>query len=150
MKIKKLLLGLSLLLTITLVSVSCEKEKIVGIDDLPATGATFLKEHFNNVVVLSVTKEKEGLAGTEYKVLLDNRTEVTFDKNGNWKEVDAADNIAIPITFILPAIVNYVNTNYPNADFNSIERENGNFDVELSNGLDLVFNNQGNFVRIDP
>lgn len=146
----KLLLGILLFFTITFVSVSCEKEKIVGLDDLPATGATFLKEHFNNVAILSVTKEKEGLSGTEYKALLDNRTEVTFDKNGNWKEVDAADNIAIRTTFILPAIVNYVNTNYPNADFNSIERENGNFDVELTNGLDLVFNKQGDFVRIDP
>lgn len=146
----KLLLGILLFFTITFVSVSCEKEKIVGLDDLPATGTTFLKEHFNNVAILSVTKEKEGLSGTEYKVLLDNRTEVTFDKNGNWKEVDAADNIAIRTTFILPAIVNYVNTNYPNADFNSIERENGNFDVELTNGLDLVFNKQGDFVRIDP
>jgi len=147
---RKLHLGVWLLFTIAFASVSCEKEKIVGTDDLPATGSTFLKEHFNNVTVLSVTKEKEGFSGTEYKVLLDNRTEVKFDKNGNWKEVDGANNIAIPTTFILPVIVDYVTEKYPNADFNSIEKDNGNFDVELTNELELVFNSQGDFLRIDP
>lgn len=147
---RKLHLGVWLLFTIAFASVSCEKEKIVGTDDLPAIGSTFLKEHFNNVTVLSVTKEKEGFSGTEYKVLLDNRTEVKFDKNGNWKEVDGANNIAIPTTFILPVIVDYVTEKYPNADFNSIEKDNGNFDVELTNELELVFNSQGDFLRIDP
>ena len=128
---------------------SCEKEEMIGIDGLPATGNTFLEQHFTGVKVNNVKKEKEGLSGTEYTVYLENGTRVKFDKSGNWEEVEAPDNIAIPTSFIPDNIVAYVAEHYPNIGINSIDKERNKYDVELVNGLDLEFNLAGEFVRID-
>jgi hypothetical protein len=74
---------------------------------------------------------------------------VKFDKNGTWEEVDAPDNLAIPISFIPNKIVDYVTEYYPSADINGIDKEKSKYDVELTNGLDLEFNSAGKFVRMD-
>lgn len=145
------MLKLALLLGVAFGLTSCEKEEVIDVNGLPVLAAEFLNENFNAVKVLSVTREKEALSGTEYQVLLNNGVEVNFDKDGNWVEVDARDNVAtIPTEFILSAIVDYVKANYADAGINGIEKEKHGFDVELTNGLDLVFDKEGKFLRIDP
>lgn len=148
---KKLVFKLALLFAVAFVAVSCEKEELIDADNLPSVANTFLNDHFKDVKVLSVTREKEALSGTEYQVLLNNGVEVKFDKNGNWTEVDARENTAaIPTSFVLKPIVDYVRDNYDDAGINGIDKEKYGFDVELTNGLDLVFDTDGKFVRIDP
>lgn len=148
---KKLLFNLALLFSVMFVTASCEKEELIDASNLPTVANTFLNDHFKDVKILSVTREKEALSGTEYQVLLNNGVEVKFDKNGNWTEVDARDNsTAISTSFILVPIVDYVKDNYDDAGINSIDKEKYGFDVELTNGLDLVFDTDGKFVRIDP
>ncbi|WP_164108606.1 MULTISPECIES: PepSY-like domain-containing protein [Sphingobacterium] len=147
---KKIILKLSLLLAVAFIAVSCEKEELIDVNNLPAVANTFLNDHFKDVKVLSVTREKETLSGTEYQVLLNNGVEVKFDKNGNWTEVEARENMtSIPTSFVLKPIVDYVKDNYDNAGINGIDKEKYGFDVELTNGLDLVFDTDGKFVRID-
>lgn len=145
-----ILLKIAALLVFAFFLVSCEKEEVISSDDLPAVANSFLKDHFKDVRVLSVVKEKEGLASTEYQVLLDNGVEINFDKNGNWDEVDSRNNGVIPTTFILESIVKYVNQEYPTASINGIDKENYGFDIDLTNGLELVFDKEGKFSRIDP
>lgn len=145
---KKIISSLCVL-TIALVFASCEKEEFVGIDSLPQNGVAFLEQHFSGVKTSSVKKEKEGLSGTEYTVYLENGITIKFDKNGNWEEVDAPDNIALPTSFIPGKIVGYVEEHYASAGINSIDKERNRYDVELTNGLDLEFNSNGDFVRID-
>lgn len=145
------MLKLATLLAVVFVFGSCEKEEIIDVNGLPSMASNFLNENFNEIKVLSVIREKETLSGTEYQVLLNNGVEVKFDKSGNWIEVDARENLAsIPTGFILAPIVSYVVDNYKDAGVNSIEKENYGFDVELTNGLDLVFDKDGKFIRIDP
>lgn len=150
MKIYKIFLGLALLVGAAGITVSCDKEEIVEANELPTISSAFLDEHFKSVKILSVTREKEGLSGTEYQVLLDNSVEVTFDKNGQWSEVDSKRNEALPTSFILAPIVSYVDSNYETASIVGIDIDNNTFEVELSNSLDLVFDTDGKFLRIDP
>lgn len=148
---KKVIFKLTLLLALAFVVVSCEKEELIDANNLPTVANTFLDEHFNGIKVLSVTREKEALSGTEYQVLLNNGVEVKFDKNGNWKEVEARDDReSIPTSFVLSPIVKYVEDNYDGTGINAIDKEKHGFEVELTNGLDLVFDTEGKFVRIDP
>ncbi len=148
---KKLILKLTLLMAVAFAVVSCDKEETIEVDNLPTAANTFLNDHFKEAKILSVTREKEPLSGTEYQVLLNNRIEVKFDKNGNWTEVEALDNtVAIPTSFVLAPIVGYVKENYPNDGINSIDKEKHGFDVELTNALDLEFDATGKFIRIDP
>ncbi|ERJ60987.1 MAG: PepSY-like domain-containing protein [Sphingobacterium sp.] len=148
---KKLILKLTLLMAVAFAVVSCDKEETIEVDNLPTAANTFLNDHFKEAKILSVTREKEPLSGTEYQVLLNNRIEVKFDKNGNWTEVEALDNtVAIPTSFVLAPIVGYVKENYPKDGINSIDKEKHGFDVELTNALDLEFDATGKFIRIDP
>jgi len=148
---KKLLLSLSLVLSIAFLTMSCDKETVVTEGDLPNSASQFINSNFNGVKILSVVEEKEGLSGKEFEVLLDNGIEIKFDKNGQWLDIDAVNDASIlPDNLIPAAILAYVKENYPNSGVNSIERENYGFDIELTNGLDLVFDKEGKFVRIDP
>ena len=147
----KQMMRAALLGAIVLGTVSCDKEELIGTENLPSAANTFLNEHFEGVKVLSVTREKEALSSAEYEVLLNNGVEIKFDKNGNWDEVEARENTAaLPTSFVLTPIVTYVQTNYEDAGINSIDKEKNGYDVELTNGLDLVFDTAGEFVRIDP
>lgn len=150
MKKLKNISGLMVALLLIATLSSCEKDELIKTEELPATGQTFLKNHFGDQNILSIKKEKEALEGIEYEARLENGVVVKFDEQGVWKEVDAPANMSLPTTFILPAIVNYVGTEYSTAGISDIDKERQGFDVELTNGLDLVFSTEGNFVRIDP
>ncbi|HMR20162.1 MAG TPA: PepSY-like domain-containing protein [Sphingobacterium sp.] len=145
---KNIVYSLGVLL-MTLVFVSCEKEEFIMVDGLPKSGSEFLEQHFSGAKVSNVKKEKEGLNGTEYTAYLESGITVKFDKNGNWEEVEAPNNDALPTSFIPAKIVEYVQEHYPSFGINSIDKEKNRYDVELTNGLDLEFNSAGDFVRID-
>lgn len=148
---KKLLLALTVLLSFATLTMSCDKESVITEDQLPQSANQFLNENFKGVKILSVVEEKEGLSGKEFDVLLDNGIEIKFDKNGQWLDIDAkADTATLPDNLIPAAIRDYVKQNYANVGINSIEKEKHGYDVELTNGLDLVFDKDGKFVRIDP
>lgn len=53
-------------------------------------------------------------------------------------------------TAALPqAILNYISTNYPNNTIREAEVEdNNNYEVELNNGTELIFDQQGNFLEL--
>ncbi len=146
---KNVILNALVLLTMAVATVSCDKEEVIQSEDLPVASNTFLSTHFANIKVSHVKKEKEGLAGREYTVYLTDGTEIVFDKNGNWTEVDGNNNTAIPYTFIPEPIVTYVNENYEGQQITSIEKDGKEFDVELTNGFDLVFDANGVFKRMD-
>lgn len=148
---KMIVLKISALCMLVMSFASCDNKTIVARTELPEIANTFINEHFNTAQVLSVVKEKHVLAGNEYEVLLSTGVQIKFDKNGNWDEVEAKGNIdGIPSTFIAPSIMTYITDNYPAVLIKSIDKERNNFEVELINGLDLVFDQEGKFLRIDP
>jgi len=148
---KKLVLKLTMLLAVAFSVMSCEKEELIQVENLPTVSTAFLNEHFKDIRVVSVKKETEGLSGVEYDVVLENGVDVKFDSKGEWKEVEARidTNPLSTTSFILAPIVNYVGTEYPSAAINGIEKEKNGFDVELTNGIDLKFNAEGEFQRLD-
>ena len=46
-------------------------------------------------------------------------------------------------------ISDYISTNYPNDTVTKVEIENQKIEVELSSGIELIFDINGNFVRLD-
>ncbi len=106
---------------------------------------SFLNTYFPSIKVTKVEVESNKV---EYD--LANGVDVDFDLNGNWINVDAPDGQAIPNGFIPSTIVSYVKANYPNNAFNSIEKKNGIYEIELIGfGRDLIFNLSGNFIQLD-
>lgn len=60
-----------------------------------------------------------------------------------------ADN-SINVATLPQEVLDYITTNYPDETIATSEIEdNGNYEVELSSGLELVFNSSGTFLGID-
>lgn len=116
-------------------------------NDLPAGIRAFLSTHFANVGVGHYEKEQEW-NGVEYEVHLDG-FEVDFGTNGQWTDIEAKGTTAIPASLIAPEIASYLQSNYSGQKVMGLERKSGRTEVKLDNGLELIFNQRGKFVRID-
>lgn len=155
---KKTFLTSFIALSILLSTASCDNnDDTTTISDktaieptaMPSTAKTFTETYFPKAVYKSTVKlNTPSLNGTVYDTSLANGFEIDFDINGNWTEIDGG-NQAVPTALIPEKINAYVAANYPNLFIVQIENEKTKYDIELSNGVDLVFTPQGDFIRID-
>ncbi|MCM1076880.1 MAG: PepSY-like domain-containing protein [Bacteroides sp.] len=126
-----------------------DKNEPIAISDLPAAAKTFINQFYPDVKVSRVTKESSyHNSSSEYEVVFANGQEVEFDTAGNWTDIDAPKGQVIP-TGIMPAIESYVSANYNGSGINEISRELRNYEVELTNGVELLFDLDGNFLGVD-
>ncbi|MCD7973090.1 MAG: PepSY-like domain-containing protein [Candidatus Azobacteroides sp.] len=115
---------------------------------LPVTAMNFIKTHFPNEKISYIKVDEEYLT-TSYDVVFTNGMELEFEKNGEWKEVNTK-RAAVPAAIIPSFIQQYVKTHYSNAYIYKIERKrSGDYEVELSNDLELRFNKDGKLIKID-
>lgn len=149
MKITKQLSQIALVAIFALISVNLNAQKTsITKNELPKTAQSFITKHFGKATVSSAVKEKE-IMKTEYEVYLNNGIEIEFDGDGNWKEVKSHDKTALPKSFIPVSIQKHVQKSFPNTHIVKIEKSRKKYEVEISNGLDLEFNLNGQFLRID-
>lgn len=115
---------------------------------LPEAAQVTLSKNFKAKV--SVVKIEKTLGHVnEYDVVLTDGTEITFDRHGNWDNVETANTSSVPKALVPDAITQYVASAQPGTRVVGIDKERSGYDVELSNGLDLKFNRAGQFVRYD-
>lgn len=148
---KKLSYFLMLMLGIFSLSfVSCDNDDDEPITEtqLPQVAKTFVQQYYSNTMVAGVSLDKED-GRMEYDVVFANGHKVTFDSTGEWIDVDAPTGQTIPDGIAPAKISDYVATNYSGYGINEISKEKYGYDVDLTSGVDLVFNADGDFVRID-
>ncbi|MFH7018184.1 PepSY-like domain-containing protein [Flavobacterium sp. FlaQc-47] len=151
---KKILLSGFIALALLVTTTSCDsddddRETVITATDLPQTASIFITTYFANTTYQVIKKQdKPDADGSIYDVYLTNGFEIDFDANGNWVDIDG-NHQAIPVELIPEKINTYVMTNYPNQSVTSIDNEKTFIEVELSNNIEVVFDLQGNFIRID-
>ena len=144
---KKLLLMLGLILGIS--AVATAKDKYAHDESvLPEAARTTISNNFKAKVSL-VKIEKDFGRISEYEVILTDGTEISFDRNGNWENVETNNSKSVPSSMVPKAISDYVSKNQPKTRIVGIEKERNGYDIELSNGVDMKFDAQGNFKRYD-
>lgn len=142
-------IALSLLFTTTSCDNDDDNDHVINAADLPQTANAFVTTYFPNATFQTIKKQNRADSdGSIYDVYLSNGFEIDFDANGNWVDIDG-NHQAIPVALIPEKINTYVTANYPNQFVTSIDNETTYTEVELSNNLELVFDKQGNFLRID-
>lgn len=158
MKIIKNLLATAFFASvIVIIAASCSSDDnnapntttVIEFSALPENAKAFLTTHFPTIESRMI--KQNAMAdddGSIYDVYLNNGFEVDFDSNGNWTDVDG-NTQAVPTAIVPEAITTYVTTNYAGQTINTIEIERTGYDIELSNGLDLVFDSLGQFIRVD-
>ncbi|MDR0365173.1 MAG: PepSY-like domain-containing protein [Bacteroidales bacterium] len=127
--------------------VSAQDTVTHDVRQLPQISQNFITEHFSDEKISYIKIDKE-LLTTDYEVTFVSGKEVEFDKNGTWREVDCK-KAAVPAAIIPEKILQYVNQNYANSSIVKIGKEYRHYEVELANDLDLEFDLEGNFLRID-
>lgn len=139
--------GLSLIAGLFFSLTANAQKTTITVAELPAKAQTFLKKHFANETPTYVVKDKETFS-TDYKVQFANRIEVEFDGNGDLEEVDGNHN-AIPTAIIPVKIASYVKANFKDAQVTKLDKGRWGYEIDLNNGLELEFDSNGNFLRID-
>lgn len=126
---------------------NASNDKPISVNALPAKAQTLLNNHFNGQKVMLATIES-GVVSRSYDVVLQNGTKLEFDKKGNLTEINCKQGI-VPALLIPQAIKNYLKDNYAGQSVKKIEMNKNEYEVELTNGLDLTFNKHFQLIDID-
>lgn len=122
--------------------------KPINVSELPAKAQTVLNRNFKHQNVALVRVET-GITNKTYDVILQNGTKLEFDKKGNVTEIDCKQGAAVPGKLIPQAISKYLQNNYPRQTVRKIEFNKNEYEVELTNGLDITFNKRFQVTDID-
>ena len=124
-----------------------DAHRIITFEEHPIKAQEFVTTYFSSQTIRFVRMEIE-VTKTEYTVRFENGMEIEFNSNGDWEEVESHSE-CLPSGFLSEMILNFLNKNHPNYCLNEIARDRHKIEVELANGLEIVFNKSGEFLRYD-
>lgn len=142
--IKKTLMTLVCLVAFQTAAMA-DNDKPVNVNQLPATAQQVIKGSFAGKKV-ALAKVESGLIDKSYDVIFTTGEKIEFDRSGNWTEIDCKRS-EVPAKLVPTQIKNYVNTNYSGNKILKIEKDRNEYEINLSNGVEVKFNK--NFMVID-
>ena len=120
--------------------------------DLPESIRTFVATHFSGANIEEAERENNG----NYELELSNDVELIFDANGEFlgrvddEDDEERDDDDIAISELPQSIIDYIATTYPDHSIIEAEREDDeSFEVTLNNGMELLFDAEGNFLSVE-
>lgn len=141
----KIIIGAIVVLLLSLSPLYAEYEKPIGENDLPVNALTFLQEHFPNDKVAFAKVDNDYFCRS-YEVILSSGAKVGFRRNGEWASVETKYNHTIPPGIVPQQINEYLQTHFPNTVITEISRDRKEYEVELSNSLELTFDSKSFFL----
>lgn len=147
MKIKRFLAGAAVLLAGFTVANAAEHYSRTA-SALPAVAQRVISQHFTSGVSLVKTETIMGIVD-DYDVILNDGTELSFDRKGVLTDVETSATSSVPAGLMPAGITRYVKANHAGQRIVGLERQRNGWDVELANGVDIKFNAQGKFQRYD-
>ena len=144
---KKLLILAAAVFALGTSTVSADNDRPISVSELPEKAQQFIRQHFPNQKV-SIAKMERELFDTTDAVIFTSSSKVEFLKNGDWKEVDCKYS-TVPAAIIPQQIAQYVSQYYPDTSVVQIDRDKRDYEVKLTNGLELTFDLKFNLIDID-
>ena len=142
-------LFLFLIVTIlAIMPIMADNDKMITREELPEKAQMFLTKHFDGVEVLYAKADRDMGVITSYDVVLSGNVKVEFNRSGEWTNVDC-EHSQVPNSVLPQGVLDYVSTKFAKAYVVEIERGLMGYDVKLSNDLDLDFDKNGKFLRVD-
>ena len=132
-----------------MIPIACAKDKVTRDEGiLPTEAREFIKQYFpqSSVLYLKVDKNMFRLEG--YDVRLSDGTELEFDRKGQWTDVECKGSV-VPASIIPDVIQIYLKENYNSYRVKGIKHKRWGYELKLNSGLEVEFDNQGNFLRLD-
>lgn len=143
---KRMMFILACVFTLVITSKADNYQPITR-SQLPQKAQTFLDAHFADSKI-SLTRKEIDVTELNYDVIFTDGCKVEFDRKGNWTEVDCI-NHPLPAGIVPEAIERVVKAHYPDAKVVKIERDRREYDVKLSNRVELTFNKKLQLIDID-
>lgn len=115
---------------------------------LPEVAKTTIKNNFKSKVSL-VKIDKTLGSIDDYEVIMTDGTEIEFDRSGNWKNVETSIKSSVPNGFIPKEAMTFINSKHNGKKVVGIEKKRYGFEIELSDGIDIKFDQNGKFIKYD-
>ena len=144
---KKILLTLIAIFSVGIFVASADNDKIINKSQLPAQAQQFIDAHFAGIN-LTYAKEECNIFFNSYEVRLADGTKIEFSSKGNWEEVDCRFG-EVPAAIVPQAIKDYIDKNFNGEKVLVIEKDRNDYEVKLSNRLELKFDKDFNIYDID-
>ena len=120
---------------------------LIKYSELPVQAQTFVQKYFNLEDISHIERDREGMH-YEYNVYLRNTTEIEFDYQGNLQSIDCK-YITVPKGIVPEVIMSFVSLHYPNLYVVEYVIDYRHQTVELNNEMELIFDREGRFLRMD-
>ena len=124
----------------------CDKETVIPEQNVPTEIKNYVSAHFPNCSISKTIKENDE-NDEAYEITLS--CGVTLEFNKHIKVIDIDGTSRLPDSVIPNNILSYVNSNYASNYILGWEIVSNNQKVQLNNGVVLVFNMAGDFLRVD-
>ncbi len=124
-----------------------DRDRVITKEQLPESARSFMNEHFADNKI-SFVKEDRDFLSKNYEVVFADGTRLEFTRAGEWKEVDCR-NSQVPAAILPDQIEKYVADNYAGEKILQIDRDNNDYEVRISNQLELTFDKNFNIIDID-
>lgn len=144
---KKIIVLMLVVFSYGVVTANADNDRIIAKENLPQKSQQFVNRYFGDIKITYVKEERDFLEKS-YEVMFADGSRVEFNRNGEWKEIDCRQS-SVPSPLIPARIMEYVKTNYPEAKIMQIERDRHDYEVKLSNRLELTFDSKYNIIDID-
>ena len=144
---KKILLILVALFSVGALAAVADNDKLINKSQLPIAAQQFIDANFAGVDLM-YAKEECNILFNSYEVRLANGIKLEFSNKGNWEEVDCQQN-EVPAAIVPQPIKEYVDKNYPAEKILKIEKSRNDYEIKLSNRLELKFDKDFNLYDID-
>ena len=122
------------------------QDRYLQTNEYPEKIVSFVQTHFPEDQILSIEEEKERRK-IEYEVKLNSRVELEFDRKFAVKKIES--KAGLPDSVLPEKFVAYVSQNYPGRKIEEWKKKKRYQEIELDNSLELEFDFDGNFLRID-
>lgn len=143
---KKMMLILACVFTLV-TNATADNYQPINRNQLPEKAKTFLSTYFPTSKTSLIRKEID-LTEISYDVIFTDGSKVEFDRKGDWTEVDCLA-VPLPPGVVPKAIAELVKTQYPDAKITKIERDHREYEVKLTNRVELTFNKKMQLIDID-
>lgn len=137
----------ALLLLMLGCNMACAEDKAISADALPTQAKQFLASTFPQQGVVVATVDRD-IFDDEYKVMLDDGTHIEFDRSGNWESLKHKGG-ALPTSILPHPIIAFIGERFAGVQVTKIERDNGLYELDLMNGVELKFDRNFNCTEVD-
>ncbi len=142
---------LFLLLTVSIMTVMpmlADNDKMITREELPEKAQMFLTQYFGGIEILYAKADRDMGVVMSYDVVLKGDVKVEFNRSGEWTSVDC-EHSRVPNGVLPRGVLDYVSKRFAEAYVVEIEKGLRGYEVKLSNDIDLEFDKDGKFLRVD-